>query len=127
MPPVYAGENRGASLVALNASDGTLRWRIRPTGNDVVALSAGQGLVQVTPGLSSCGSVTALKASNGQEAWSFQTRCGLTGLPAVIDGIVNVSEADQSDGSAFLDALNASDGSQCWRVRESQQAGIGGL
>ncbi|HEU5198762.1 MAG TPA: PQQ-binding-like beta-propeller repeat protein [Ktedonobacterales bacterium] len=117
---VYAAGNSGSSLVALNASDGKERWRAQPTPNDVTALLAARGLAYVTPGASSCGAISALNASDGHEAWCFQTPHGLLSPPAMIDGVLYLSEAGAPGSAGVLDALNASDGSRRWQAQESQ-------
>ncbi|MGZ3583553.1 MAG: outer membrane protein assembly factor BamB family protein [Ktedonobacterales bacterium] len=138
---VYA--SAGTSLLALNASDGTLLWRLPLAANgrpDIgLWLSGANGIVYVIAGeksqdlpLSISGdnaSLFALRGSDGRQLWRVDLGSDYytqPSAPVIVDGVIYVragaSRADRARGdttSAHLYALRASDGMLLWQYQET--------
>jgi outer membrane protein assembly factor BamB len=82
-------------VYALDASTGELRWR-HQVSDQTPALTVVERVVYVSGWL---GGLRALDSGTGEELWVFGS--GMTGPPAVADGIVYVGS---SDGAYALDA-----------------------
>lgn len=112
----------GATLTALNASDGSKRWHASAgTANDPITSLAVAGDVIYLA--TEDGTVSALNAASGALRWCAKTRqvarttsANIAPLLAVAQGVVYVTEHGQIN---TVTALDASTGSQRWQVTVS--------
>ncbi len=96
------------AVVALNASDGSQRWRHTSSSGEVLyapAVVDGRAFV-----VAEDGSVAALDAATGEERWSSAV-AGIDALPAVWGSTVYVATMGGS-----LEALDTSSGARTWQV-----------
>ncbi|WP_205427384.1 PQQ-binding-like beta-propeller repeat protein [Halorussus sp. MSC15.2] len=94
-------------ITALNASDGSVRWRFDHDGNateGAAAVAEGRVFVQSAGG---DGALHALDLETGEEYWSAPVRG--EGTPVVADGVVYAGAHDE------LVAVDAADGRVRWR------------
>ncbi|PYV41257.1 MAG: serine/threonine protein kinase [Acidobacteria bacterium] len=106
---VYVGSQSG-ELVALNLTNGTVRWKYRT--NEGIGESSpcvGQGVVYVGD-LS--GVLHAVNASDGKKVWIFKTNGEIKSSPVLVDDRVLVGSYDE-----HLYCLSARDGSLLWKFR----------
>jgi outer membrane protein assembly factor BamB len=101
---VYAGQT--ATLYALDAATGEVRWRNAET-EGFRPMTVGGGRLYGS-GLEN--TVYALDATNGTVLWSFPTNGLIQASPAVVDGVVYVASYDRN-----LYALDAASGEERWR------------
>ncbi|QGX96258.1 hypothetical protein EI982_16470 [Haloplanus rallus] len=101
-------------LYALDASDGSERWRFEAADPVTHAAAAVVDGVVYAVGEDA---LYALSASDGSERWRFETNVELG--PTVADGTVSVG------GGNALYALDTSDGSERWRVSTPRRVGDG--
>src|SRR5215211_8846113 len=75
-------------LIALNAADGTERWRLTLDASAFVAPAVANGVVYIATGQPSdmSGTVFAVDATTGTERWRFDAGYGFGGI-AVVDGV----------------------------------------
>jgi outer membrane protein assembly factor BamB len=113
---VYIGSN-DKNLYALNAADGTERWRFTTgKGGGVWSSPA------VVDGVIYVGSydrnLYALNAADGTERWRFATADdGFSFSPAVVDDVVYIGNGDLRHMKGdLLHAINTADGTERWRV-----------
>lgn len=100
------------AVYALNAADGTLRWR-SPVSGVLVATADDLLYLQTDPD-----HVSALRTSDGATRWQVRARAPLARVSAQ-GGLVYLSTTaspDQPEGA--FSALHASDGSLAWSVPE---------
>src|SRR5690606_37333629 len=109
---VYVTTGAGATMLALNAADGSLRWTYSfdgevPTyGSPAVA----DGTVYVAVGSGSDGSVHAVDGATGDRAWRTAIGGGVFFGPAVADGVAVTSSV--ADGKVV--ALDTATGAILW-------------
>jgi len=119
---VYAAG--AGAVVAMDASDGTERWRTPLSGENypaddqtIVEMDSTPAVADGTLYVGVESRVVALDASDGSEAWSFDAPAEVTASPAVVDDTVFVGSTDGS-----LHALAVGDGHERWRARRSSAA-----
>src|SRR6266581_4848101 len=107
---VYAGANQ--TVYALHAGDGSLLWQQQTDGSMWQVPPVVDGIVYVLAYRSSDsqGTLSALRASDGQPLWRFPLRT-FSMPPAVEQGVVYL--ASPVDGVV---ALRANDGYQLWHA-----------
>jgi outer membrane protein assembly factor BamB len=111
---VYA--KAGGTLYAVNADEGTERWRFDGGSPDYSTPAVVGGVVFV--GCMLFGeekgtlepSLLAVNADDGTEMWRFAVSTSIQLTPAVMDGIVYFGD----NGGTFL-AVNTEDGNERWR------------
>lgn len=110
-------------LHAVDATDGTERWRFTNPGDDHAFLTGSSLNVEdgvVYFGINHevrAGTLYALGADDGTEMWTFATT-GLSSLP-VVDGMIYVG-----DQNGMLTALDLKDGSEVWKFATDDGYGI---
>ncbi|HWS55391.1 MAG TPA: PQQ-binding-like beta-propeller repeat protein [Pyrinomonadaceae bacterium] len=110
---VYVGTQRG-ELVALNLSDGGVRWRYaagNAIGESSPAVSRGVVYVGDLGGV-----VHAVRAGDGQRAWAFKTGGEVKSSPVVAGGRVVVGSYD-----THLYGLSAAAGRPVWKLKTNGQ------
>ena len=106
---VYVGTQKG-ELVALNLSDGGLRWRYAtgdPVGESSPAVA--RGTVYVGDG---GGTVHAVRAADGGRVWAFKTGSEVKSSPVVAGTRVVVGSYD-----THLYGLSAAAGRPLWKLK----------
>ncbi len=99
---------RDASVYALNASDGSLRWRFDEGSSWVIATPAVDD-TRVFSARSSSGNVRAIDRQSGEEIWSFGAGDFVYSSPVLVD---NVLYLGQGDGE--ISAHDADTGETLW-------------
>jgi outer membrane protein assembly factor BamB len=110
---VYVGTQRG-ELVALNLSDGGVRWRYaagNPIGESSPAVSRGTVYVGDLAGF-----VHAVRAADGRRAWAFKTNSEVKSSPVVSGARVLVGSYD-----THLYCLSTAGGRPLWKVKTNGQ------
>ncbi len=121
-------------MLALNASDGSVRWRYQIGQHAAVLLSAADGNVYVEeplhfgPGAGAGVSedvLHVLNASNGKERWHFAKTQQRSDIVAMGQGVIYMLTYGSSTADTnLLSALNISDGSARWNTPlQSDQIG----
>lgn len=106
---LYMGTNN-TSFYALNATSGSVIWRVTTPANVESSAAVADGVVYV--GIlwgGSHGYVDAFNATTGTLIWQYLTNGGIESSPAVANGVVYVGSA-----SRLVYALNASNGALLW-------------
>ena len=103
-----AGNLDAPILYAVDASDGTERWRFEPATGIRTPPAIADGTVYAVDG---GGTVHALAAATGESRWSFDEQW--QGPPVVADATVYVTSHE--DGVL---ALDADDGRERWRLED---------
>lgn len=104
---IYAGDDEGY-LHAIDATDGTRRWRI-----DVTDRRLGASAVAIDENVyTGHHELVAVAADDGSERWSVDGVSGVITPPAVVDGVVYVG----SHGGSEVAALDAHTGDELWRT-----------
>mgnify|MGYP006430252471 CR=1 FL=1 len=101
----YVGDGDGV-VHALDASDGTERWRYRADDEVTTAPAVASGTVYIG---SWDESVYALDAADGAEHWVFESEAVIDGAPAVANETVYVGSSDSQ-----VYALDADSGTTRW-------------
>ena len=117
IPPVVTGNIvcvNGYELYALGASNGSRRWAFTP--RDTAPVTASAATRDTVYAGAEDGTVTALRAIDGKEKWSFLTDGAVYMTPVVADGVVYVA-------GKSLYALRLRDGRQIWNFRVPVQQG----
>jgi outer membrane protein assembly factor BamB len=100
-------------LYALNASNGSVRWRYKTADKGSFSPTVADGLVFMD---TSDGHLLALDATTGKERWQYQAGAEANSLVTVVNGVVyGLAFADPQSLNTVIYALNASNGSQLWR------------
>lgn len=117
---VYFGTLNG-NVYAVNAGTGAQLWHFQSPGNSLVSPVVANNVVYVS---SANNDLYALNAQNGSQLWHFDTGVGNeTVAPTsvvVVNDVVYGTASDQIDHS-YLFAVDASTGSQLWRVEIHNQ------
>ena len=101
-----------ATVYALDAVSGELRWQAKPGAGANSSPAAEDGIVFVGGGEND---VYALDGASGEEIWRFTTNGTIETTPAVAEGVVYVNTYSYSyDGDGRLYALDAASGEQLW-------------
>jgi outer membrane protein assembly factor BamB len=119
-PPAVAGElvihatgrDAATALVARGLDDGREEWRVF-TGESVpggVTVDGDRAYAATR-----AGTVLALDAATGDEAWRFRAAGAVGTTAAVLDDLVLVSAQSRSTGSSTLHAVDAQSGQEEWR------------
>lgn len=114
---VYVGSMGNASMMAFNASDGSLLWSHRTDGPVVSTPALRGGLLYFG---SEDGKIRAVDAATGALAWSVPTSGPVSSSPALEDidldgaGIVSTPLLFSSNTDGSLSALHALTGSTIW-------------
>lgn len=119
---VFVGTNSG-DLYALDRASGTVRWTVSvpvrdpsttPGPNNSNSFRGGVAVNEgVVYGGSANGRLYAFDASNGDELWAFDTGAFPRSAPTLVDNTVYLTDRDK------LVAVNATTGSERWRIREA--------
>jgi outer membrane protein assembly factor BamB len=134
---LYAGTDAG-TLVALDASDGTIRWRF-DAPNPVNSLASGTGLLVADGTLYAVSGafdglhgqenrVHALDPATGEELWTYAPDISYEafGLHGTADGALFVGSNDDAlsnEGDPTI-ALETATGAERWRVGTGDVSGI---
>jgi outer membrane protein assembly factor BamB len=109
---VYQIQNDGV-VYALDAESGALKWSHNTTATIRCTPAVVKGILYFVSAGASSGFIYALRASDGEELWSFQTGPGESSYqdssPAIEGGVVYVGSPD-----GYLYALDASSGAKVW-------------
>lgn len=110
---VLVGTTRG-EVVALDAADGSERWRTKVSSEVLAPPAAAEGVVVAQSG---DGRVTALESGDGRVRWTFDTQVPVltlrgTAAPVVRDGLVYGGFA-----TGKIAAVRAEDGQPVWEQR----------
>ncbi len=106
-----------ASLLALDAATGTVRWQARLPGKGTSTPTVADGLVIIS---ANTGSVQALRTDTGALAWSYTIKTlDWASSPATTRDLTYASGADGS-----IVALRTKDGAPRWHVRPAQTASM---
>lgn len=103
---VYIGSIYDTALIALDAANGTERWRVDVSDGIRSSPAVADGVVYFG---SSNHTVYALYSDDGEIAWKFETAADVNSSPAIVDGTVYVTSHD-----GHLYALDADDGTRRW-------------
>lgn len=126
--PAYAGGGlylaaKGGQLVAMNAADGSERWRFAPEGSSDRKLGVVYTAPQVAGGIvyvaTYAGHLYALDAGTGAFRWQFPVGSAVIGGPVVSAGSLYVAN---SAGQLF--ALDAATGQPHWPQPFAARDGI---
>jgi outer membrane protein assembly factor BamB len=102
----FQTSNNAGALYALNENTGAVVWS-SPTSGTVRYVTAANGVLY----FGIAGTVYAVSASTGSALWDFQTTGTGVSAPAVANGAVYVTSANEN-----LYALNANSGAEQWQV-----------
>jgi outer membrane protein assembly factor BamB len=119
-PPAVAGDlvihatgrDAGTALVARGLDDGREEWRVF-TGESVpggVTVDGDRAYAATR-----AGTVLAVDAATGEEAWRFRAAGAVGTTAAVLDDLVLVSAQSRSTAVSTLHALDAQSGREEWR------------
>ena len=108
---VYAGINGGGSLVAPSSATGGPRWEYDTVGSITGSSPAvANGTVFVGDHGEAGSRLHAVDQENGDNVWSQRSRGPIRASPAVVDGVVYVTDLDDT-----VCGLNTADGAEIWR------------
>jgi outer membrane protein assembly factor BamB len=107
---VYVG-SRDASLYALDARDGTQRWKYGEESSWIITTAA-VSPDRVFSGRSSSGIIRSLDRETGQQVWAIEAQAYVYSSPVLVDKTLYVG---QGDGD-FV-ALDAGTGEERWSYR----------
>ena len=96
-------------IVAVNAADGTERWRAKADGSGRAAADAKHVYVSGT----GSGDMHVFTLADGKPAWTLETDTATVLTPGVIDGRVIVAARGTAGGRNVVYALNP-DGAEAW-------------
>lgn len=109
--------------MALNASDGSVRWWHDSGAETIFPTILQSGVVYAS---SSDGTVYAFSARDGAVLWSFKALLH-TRVVAVVNGVVYMGSDDETrthyPGHQYSYALNASNGDLLWRFTRGKEIG----
>jgi outer membrane protein assembly factor BamB len=105
-------------ICALDARDGTERWRVPFGGGAEDSVSVVDGVVYAT---GEWNTLYALNAEDGTERWRFTAEDEIRTTPAVDGGLAYIVDA-----YGYLYALNAADGTDRWRF-SAGEIGVSGI
>ena len=109
---VYVGTYAG-DLIALNLSDGSLRWRYHASewgiGESSPAVANGTVYIGDLSGV-----LHAVDINTGKARWTFETEAEIKSSPVLVNGIVLIGSYD-----SHLYGLSADSGNQIWKVETS--------
>lgn len=114
---LYAGAADG-SFVALNASDGTTRWRYQANWKDWPTLMVANGQVYVRSGAT----LSALEPESGALLWRFKMGDYVSPMIAAPDGVVYGSSASSNANKQNFYALDTHTGRLIWRYQADEFA-----
>lgn len=109
---VYVGTNDGW-VVAVDATEGTERWRATTAESVLASLAVADGTVYAA---STDGALYALATADGAQRWRTQLADGLNAEPAVAGDTVLVGDLEGG-----VTALSTADGSERWSFRTNGQ------
>ena len=113
---VYGASSDGSHIDTIStwqASDGSWDWESQ-TGGNIFSLVVADGIIYCS---SDDHHLYALKASNGDSLWNYQTGDQVVEAAAEVSGIVYISSQDHS-----IYALRANNGSLVWRYQTGDSA-----
>jgi outer membrane protein assembly factor BamB len=129
---VFAGTVQGR-LHALALKDGALRWKFDTEGTNLDSAKFGydRRSIQSSPAAANGvvyfgardGWVYAVGARDGKERWRYDHHISwIITSPAVADGVIYEASSD----GAFVQALNAADGTERWRTKTGARRRLAG-
>ena len=105
-----------AAIYALNAHDGSLRWKynVRNSIKNTIVIEEGRVLAQDVQG-----TLYAVDAQNGQLCW--EKKLPLAGLPSLVEGLVADNGVVYAGTGQGLCAIYVKDGQEVWRNEDWRQ------
>lgn len=121
---LYVGGNQSTTVIAFNADDGKQLWKTSVAG-DVSSLMAGGGQLYVSAAAANGPAYfQALKPDTGAALWQKQISNAAFSQADMANGWVYVTEQPYGNYSGYLDAFDASGGTQRWQFQEPQGIGL---
>lgn len=121
---LYVGGNQSTTVIAFNGDDGKQLWKTSVAG-DVSALAAGGGQLYVSAAaVSGPAYFQALKPDTGAALWQKQISNAAFSQADMANGWVYVTEQAYGNYAGYLDAFDASSGTQRWQFQEPQGIGL---